>query len=134
MADYFTSFCCRLDVLTGDNADHAVQIFKEMQAALERDDDLAIGFEVSVDGTTVGSLLMQDADGFGEPEHVIAFVLRCAEAFDLKGQWGFTWVLWCSAPQVDAFGGGAQLLDLGARKSLAWIDCEHWLASGGSVS
>ena len=25
----------------------------------------------------------------GEPEHVTRFVLRCAEAFDLKGVWGF---------------------------------------------
>jgi hypothetical protein len=36
--------------------------------------------------------------------------------------------LTCSRPRLDAFGGGAQLLDLGARKSLTWIDCSDWLA------
>ena len=67
---------------------------------------------------------------FDEPEHVIAFVLGCAEAFDLRGRWGFRWALTCSRPRLDGFGGGAQLLDLGARRSLAWIDCEHWVLAG----
>lgn len=58
------------------------------------------------------------------------FVLRCAEAFDLTGRWGFAWALTCSKPRIDGFGGGAQLIDLGARKSIAWTDCEHWLACG----
>ena len=57
-------------------------------------------------------------------------MLRCAEAFDLRGRWGFSWALTCSRPRLDGFGGGAQLLDLGARKSLAWIDCEHWILAG----
>lgn len=65
---------------------------------------------------------------YGEPEHVIDFVLRCAEAFDLSGRWGFTWALTCSKPRLDGFGGGAQLIDLGERRSIAWLDCEHWLA------
>lgn len=40
--------------------------------------------------------------------------------------WALTW----SKPRLDGFGGGAQLLDLGARRSLAWLDCEHWLTAG----
>ena len=63
------------------------------------------------------------------PEHVIRFVLRCAEAFDIEtGVWGFTWSLSCSKPRPNAFGGGAQLIDLGKREAVDWIDCEHWLA------
>ena len=50
-------------------------------------------------------------------------------AFDLTGRWGFIWALTCSKPRLDGFGGGAQLIDLGERRSLAWLDCEHWLAS-----
>ena len=56
--------------------------------------------------------------------------LLCANAFNLKGRWGFCWALTCSRSRLDAFGGGAQLLDLGARKSLAWIDCSDWLGRG----
>jgi len=56
-------------------------------------------------------------------------MLRCAEPLDLQGRWGFVWALTCSRPRLDGFGGGAQLLDLGARTSLAWIDCEHWLTA-----
>src|SRR3546814_10995739 len=61
--------------------------------------------------------------------HVIGFVLRCAEAFDLQGMWGFGWALTCSKPRLDGFGGGAHIIDLGARRTLVWIDCGHWLAT-----
>ena len=75
-----------------------------------------------------GVLWISDGDGQGDPEHVIAFVLACAAAFDLSGRWGFSpWALTSSKPRLDGFGGGAQLIDLGARKSLAWLDCGHWL-------
>jgi hypothetical protein len=99
-----------------------------MAIDLEADDDIAIGFVAAVSSDEPASLWLTDDDGHGEPEHVIAFALRCAEAFDLKGRWGFCWALTCSRPRLDAFGGGAQLIDLGARKSLAWTDCSQWLA------
>ena len=67
------------------------------------------------------------SDEYGEPEQVIAFVLACAEAFELTGRWGFAWALTCSKPHLDGFGGGAQVIDLVARKSVGWNDCEHWL-------
>ena len=75
----------------------------------------------------IGALWIRDADGQGDPEHVIAFVLACGKAFDLTGRWGFAWALTCSKPRLDGFGGGAQLIDLGARRSLAWLDCSDWL-------
>jgi hypothetical protein len=129
MADYFTQFSCWLEVGTSANVERALAIYKEMATALEAAEGITPGFDVLVDSTTVGGLLILDADGYGEPEHVIAFVLRCAEAFDLRGRWGFRWALTCSKPRLDGFGGGAQLLDLGARKSLDWIDCDHWLTA-----
>lgn len=67
------------------------------------------------------------SDEYGEPEHVVRFVLRCAEMFGLHGLWGFTWALTCSKPRLEAFGGGAHLLDLGRRETLGWIDCATWL-------
>ncbi len=75
------------------------------------------------------SLWLHDDAGDGNPEHVIAFVLRCAEAFGLTGRWGFVWALTCSRPRLDGFGGGAHVLDLGRRETVAWMDCEHWRAA-----
>ena len=69
------------------------------------------------------------SDDYGEPAHVVEFVLRCAEALNLKGRWGFTWAHTCSKPWLDGFGGGAELLDLTARKSIDSIDCSHWLTT-----
>ncbi len=65
----------------------------------------------------------------GEPEHVIGFVLRCAATFNLKGRWGFRWALTCSRPVLDAFGGGAQIINLTTRETEDWLDCEQWIAA-----
>lgn len=134
MADYFTHFSCILDVGSTDNVARAFTLYEEYGAELERDDGLEPGFDIEVDPNSDQGLWFR-GDGYGEPEHVIAFVLRCAEAFDLKGRWGFVWSLTCTKPMLDGFGGGAQLLDLGERRTLAWLDCTHWLdvASGDDV-
>ena len=67
-------------------------------------------------------------DVTGDPQTVITFVLRCAEAFDLKGRWGFQWANTCSRPRIDAFGGGAHVLDLATRETIAWTSTSGWLA------
>ncbi len=58
---------------------------------------------------------------------MIEFVLRCAEVLGLAGLWGFSWSHACSRPRVDAFGGGAHVLDLGTRRSIADIDCSAFV-------
>ena len=126
MADYFTRFSCLLDV-DANNVEAALALYAQMAQDLEADDGLAIGFVAQPSLGTSSTLWLYDED-HGEPEHVIAFALACAAAFDLKGRWGFCWALTCSRPRLDAYGGGAQALDLGARKSLAWTDCSQWLA------
>ena len=126
MADYLTRFSCRLEV-GAQNIAPALEIYQEIASGLEADDGLAIGFEAEPSSTDPQALWLHDNDGYGEPEHVIAFALRCAQAFDLDGRWGFCWALTCSRARLDGFGGGAQVLDLGARKSLDWVDCSHWL-------
>ena len=128
MSDYFTQFSCSLDVGSAEHAARALDLLAAMEEGSD-DEDAMCGLEVDVDPRHPGTLFITDGDGFGDPEHVIAFVLRCAEAFDLTGRWGFTWALTCSRHRPDGFGGGAQLLDLGQRKSLAWTDCSHWLAA-----
>ena len=128
MADDFTLFSCVLDVGSAGNVTRALAIYREMEIAYANFEASEIGFMVETDGPT--SLWIHDGDSFGNPEHVAAFVLRCAAEFDLKGRWGFTWALTCSRPCIDGFGGGAQLLDLSARTSIDRIDCELWLAGG----
>lgn len=126
MADLFTMFSCTFDVGSAENATAALALLGRMSDDPD-DEDAPHGFDAVVDDSNPNLLWLSDADGYGEPEHVIAFVLACAKAFGLTGRWGFVWSLSCSKPRLDGFGGGAQLIDLGQRKSLAWLDCAHWL-------
>ena len=128
MADYYCQFSCIFDVGSAENAAQADSIRGELAAELDRHEGEALGFEMTVDHETgPGTLWLHSADD-GEPEHVIRFVLRCAEAFDLNGRWAFSWSLSCNRPRVDAFGGGARLIDLTARVAIDWIDCSHWVS------
>lgn len=126
MADYFTHFSCLFEV-GAQNIDAALALYRRMAEDLEADDGISIGFTAEPSSGNPNALWLYDEE-HGEPEYVIAFALRCAAMFDLQGRWGFCWALSCSRPRLDGFGGGAQVLDLGARKSLSWVDCSHWLA------
>ncbi len=53
----------------------------------------------------------------------------CAAEFSLKGRWGFQYANTCSRPRLNAFGGGAHVLDLGTGETLGWIDIDGWLAA-----
>src|SRR3546814_6772759 len=63
------------------------------QSDLDQADDGCLGFDCSIEELEPTKLWLRDDGGFGEIEHVIGFVLRCAEAFDLQGMWGFGWAL-----------------------------------------
>jgi hypothetical protein len=56
-------------------------------------------------------------------------VLRLAEELELTGLWGFQYALTCSRPRLDGFGGGAHVIDLGARKSIGWTSSQEWQAA-----
>jgi len=127
MADYYTQFSCILDVGTAENAVRAEAVRFEFAADLYREEGGYPGFSMEVDHTTGPGALWISSDEYGEPEHVIAFVLRCAEALGLVGVWGFSWANVCSKPRIDAFGGGAHVLDLGRRQSIADIDCSAFV-------
>ena len=94
MGDYFTHFSCQLEVGAANIAP-ALALYAQMARDLEADDGLAMGFAAEASFRAPAALWLHDED-HGEPEHVIAFALRCAEAFDLKGRWGFCWALTCS--------------------------------------
>jgi hypothetical protein len=127
MADNFTQFSCKIDLGTADKARAAIALLETMRCEPDDDEDPPYGFEAAVFAASPTIVYITDGDAYGDPEHVIKFVLACAEAFDLTGRWGFVWALTCSRQRLDGFGGGAQLLDLGERRSLAWLDCSHWL-------
>lgn len=127
MADYYTQFSCILDVGSAENAQQADNVRQRVAEEVSEVGGTELDFDITPDPDTAPGVLWLRCDGDGDPEHVIAFVLACAEAFDLQGRWGFTWSMTCSRLRVGGFGGGAQLLDRGARKSLDWIDCSHWL-------
>ena len=66
-------------------------------------------------------------DDYGEPADVIAFVEQLGPALRLTGLWGFEWSHSCSRPRLDAFGGGACLIDLATGKTVASISTNEWL-------
>ena len=128
MADYYTSFSCLFDVGTAEHAARGAEIRRRQADQLEKDEGVRLGFDMKRDPKSGPGALWISAGGDGDPEHVIGFVIQCAEAFDLRGRWGFRWALTCSQPHLDGFGGGGHVIDLGQRETIAWMDCEHWVA------
>jgi hypothetical protein len=130
MADYFTHFSCVIDVGTADKAARALALLQELRAEDQDADDPEVsGFTLARQDAPKGSTLWIHDDERGDVEAVIRFVLRLAIELDLTGLWGFQFGLTCSRPRLDAFGGGAHVIDLGARKSVGWISTQEWLAA-----
>jgi hypothetical protein len=130
MADYFTHFSCIIDVGTPNKAARALAVFQELRAAeQDADEPEFAGLTLSRQDAPEGSTLWIHDDEHGDVEAVICFVLRLANELDLTGLWGFQYALTCSRPRLDAFGGGAHAIDLGARKSIGWTSTQEWLAA-----
>ena len=129
MADYFTHFSCLLDVGTPERAARAIYFFVDLREEDDRADEPQFhGFDLSLqEGAESGVLWIHD-DESGDVEAVIAFIFRLAEELDLSGLWGFEHSNTCSRPRLDAFGGGAHVIDLGARKVIGWVNTQTWLA------
>ena len=90
MADYFTSFSCLFDVGSAANVAPARTILAQLGEKLETEEDgAALGFTMQSDEGSGPGMLCLYSEEDGEPEHVIAFVKLCAEAFALTSRWGF---------------------------------------------
>jgi len=126
MVAYWTGFSVELPVGAG-NIDAALAIYTQFRDELDAGRQ-PIGFRAEKIEPNNGTVWLWDG-GFGDVEHVISYAFRCAEAFGLAGFWGFRWGFYTPRPVLDGFGGGAQLLDLGRRESVDWVDCEHWLTT-----
>jgi len=130
MADYFTRFSCLLAVGMPDKAARAYEAFLALRNhAYAETEDLHCGFDLSIQNDPSGSTLWIHDDHSGDPDAVIHFVLRLAEELDLTGLWGFQYALTCSRARIEAFGGGAHVIDLGARTSIGWTSSQEWLAA-----
>lgn len=130
MADYFTQFSCVLDVGSADRAVAALDLFLRLREEEEDADDPEFsGFALSLQDGPGSSVLWFHDGGQGDVEGVIRFVLRLAEDLDLTGLWGFEYAHTCSRPRLEAFGGGAHVIDLSARKSVGWISTNEWLTA-----
>jgi hypothetical protein len=128
MADNFTHFSCVLDVGTSENAARALELYPAFLEKAAREGAFAGGFVVSLHPDGDGTKIWMRDDVTGDPLQVIVFVERCAEIFGLKGRWGFQWANTCSQPRINAFSGGAHVLDLATRRPVAWIHTNGWLA------
>lgn len=128
MADYFTHFSCVLDVGTAGNAARALDLYPAVMKEAAREGALAGGFLVSIHPDQGGTKLWMRDEVTGDPLQVIVFVQRCAEVFDLTGRWGFQTANICSERRINAFGGGAHVLDLSTGRPVAWIHTNRWLA------
>ena len=127
MADYFTHFSCLLDVRTPQNAARALELYNQLSAEGALEEPPSDGFLLSIEPSHGGTQLWIRDDVTGDPQRVIDFVLRCAAAFRLTGRWGFQWANTCSRPRINAFGGGAHVLDLARPDTVAWIGTHGWL-------
>jgi hypothetical protein len=130
MADYFTHFSCLLEVGCPEKALRAIDFFVALRDEDDQSDEPQFhGFDLSVQDGRKSSVLWLRDDESGDVEAVIAFVLRLAEELNLSGLWGFEHSTTCSRPRMDAFGGGAHVIDLGARKVIGWVNTQTWLAA-----
>ena len=130
MADYFTHFSCLIDVGSPDKAARAFALFQSLRSAdQDADDPEGAGFDLVHQDAPEGSIIWIHDDEHGDVEAVIRFVLRLADDLNLTGLWGFQYALTCSRPRLDAFGGGAHVIDLSTRKSIGWTSSQEWLSA-----
>ena len=129
MANYYTQFSVMLPLGSADRIAPALGIYAKLAEDLDRDEEASIGFEAAASPEVDPAGLWLSAEEDGNPEHVIAFVRLCGEAFGLTGRWGFRWALTCSRMCLDGWGGGAHVLDLATGETIEWLDCEDWLAT-----
>lgn len=127
MADYFTHFSCLLDVGTPQNAARALELYNELSDGNGEEEPPSEGFLLSIQPEHGGSQLWLRDDVSGDPAMLLCFVKRCAAEFGLTGYWGFQYANTCSRPRINAFGGGAHVLDLATGEDVGWTYTSGWL-------
>lgn len=122
---YYSHFCCALPLPTVETATAALELYKLFADELVAKNE-AVLFVAGKEDTPEPSLWLFSHED-GDPEQVIAFVLRCAERFGLKVYWGFQWIHGSHPPRPDAFSSGALIVDLEKRCLVEEILLQEWL-------
>lgn len=129
MADYFTHFSCLIDVGTPEKAAAAMAILERCRSEdKETDEPQFRDFDISPQDEGQSRTLWIRDDDSGDPDGVVAFVLRLAQDLDLCGLWGFDFAHTANRPILGSFGGGATVINLGARKVIGSDGTRTWLA------
>ncbi|WP_374544401.1 hypothetical protein [Rhodoblastus sp.] len=128
MANYFTHFSCLLNVGTPENAARALDLYNKLSEEGASEEPPSEGFLLSIEPEHGGAQLWMHDEETGDPERLIQFVKLCAAEFGLTGRWGFQYADTCSRPRVNAFRGGAHVLDLATGETVDWIYTDGWLA------
>ena len=97
MADYSTHSSCIFDVGTAENVTRRRHP-RRLRRATRPVRGLGTRLRDGGGSRTGPGALWIHSDEYGEPEDAVLFVLRCAEALDPQGVWGFTWRESCSKP------------------------------------
>ena len=130
MADYFNHFSCALDVGTPEKAIAVLDLFLRLRAEDEASDDPEFsGFALSLQDGPGSSILWFHDDGQGDVKASSASFCASRKISTSPGLWGFDYAHTCSRPRLEGFGGGAHVIDLGARKSIGWISTHEWLTA-----
>ena len=123
MADYFTQFSTMLTTESHEKAIQISALFDTFcEARMEAEE--SIGFEVFVQNND----LWLYSDDAGSPEDVIMFFETHAKDMGLTGYLGFEWANTCSKPRLDAFGGGACIINLATGECVESLNTNNWLA------
>ena len=125
MADYFTQFSA---MLTTESHEKALQVHALFNQFVEErlNEDESVGFTVEVQNN---DLYISDTDANGSPDDVISFFENFAPKLALTGYFGFEWANTCSKPRLDAFGGGACVINLATGECVEVVSTNNWLAT-----
>jgi len=131
MADYYNKFSTLLPLCSAEAVTQALALLETMRAegadgAFESD---FLGFEAEANEPPDNELqhLWIHHDESGSVEDVLTFVYACCEEkLTLPVRWSLIWAGDCSKPCLDAYCGGAIVLDLATGSEIASISLTNW--------
>ena len=131
MADYFNKFSTLLPLCSAEAVTQALTLLEAMRAEGEDgpfESDF-LGFEAEANEPPDNELqhLWIHHDESGSVEDVLTFVYACCEKkLTLPVRWSLIWAGDCSKPCLDAYCGGAIVLDLATGTEIASLGLTNW--------
>lgn len=131
MPNYYTKFSTLLPLQNADAVSQALTLLETMRAEGEDgpfESDF-LGFEAEANEPPDNELqhLWIHHDESGSVEDVLTFVYACCEKkLTLPVRWSLIWAGDCSKPCLDAYCGGAIVLDLATGTEIASLSLTNW--------